>query len=118
MNNKQVILVLMIFLFLTYLLHMLTSLLLGHTDSTSTTSSSLSMLTSHTESPVMTQTTMSLHLPQTLQIVTEFLLKSIGGDLAKRTTRNVTGFTTTMVVLLSCSNYIQISGGKIFQLQK
>lgn len=49
----------------------LSSLLLGHTNSTTLATSSLSMLTTDTESPVVTETTVTADLLQTLKIITE-----------------------------------------------
>ena len=75
-------------------------LLLGYTNSTSTTTSCLGMLTTHTQAinnerlvkefsqflykyipPVVTQTSMGTNLLKTLQIFTELVLKHVGCHL-------------------------------------
>ena len=60
----------------------LSSLLLGHTNSTTLATSSLSMLTTDTESPVVTETTVTADLLQTLKIITK-LGFDIGGEELK-----------------------------------
>ena len=60
----------------------LTTLLLGHTDSPATSSSGLGVLATDTESPVVTETTVSTDLLQALQIITELGVDTVGEDLA------------------------------------
>ena len=60
----------------------LSSLLLGHTDSTTSTTGCLRVLSTNTESPVVTKTTMSADLLQAFQIVTELGVNTVGKNLA------------------------------------
>ncbi len=53
-------------------------LLLWDTDSSSTSASGLGMLTSDTDTPVMSETTMGADLLKTFQVLTEFVVKSVG----------------------------------------
>lgn len=55
--------------------------LLGDTDGATTTTSRLGVLTTDTEAPVVTQTTVRDDLLQTLQIITQFRLQIGGGEL-------------------------------------
>ena len=55
--------------------------LLGHTDSFSLVTGGLGVLTSHTETPVVTQTTMGANLLQTLQVLTELVVQDVGHHL-------------------------------------
>ena len=52
-------------------------LALADTNSTSSTTSSLGMLTTHTESVVVTDTTMAAHLLQTLEIFTKLVIQVV-----------------------------------------
>merc|ERR1712099_64375 len=60
-------------------------LLLGNTNSASTATSGLGMLTTDTEEPVMTETTVSTDLLETLQILTELGIETVGDRLTKGT---------------------------------
>ena len=55
--------------------------LLRHTDGTSTTTSSLGVLTTDTETPVVTETTMSTDLLQAFQIFTHLGVNTVGDSL-------------------------------------
>jgi hypothetical protein len=66
------------------------TLLLRHTDGPAATSSGLGVLSTHTEAPVVTQTTMRADLLQSLQIVTEFRVDAVGEDLRVFAVDNVT----------------------------
>lgn len=55
------------------------TLLLGHTDGSAAAASGLGVLTTDTETPVVTETTMSADLLQALEIVTE-----LGGDTVSK----------------------------------
>lgn len=57
------------------------SLLLGHTDGTTATAGGLGVLTTDTETPVVTETAVSADLLETLQIVTELAVDAVGEDL-------------------------------------
>jgi len=61
----------------------LTLLLLRYTDCASTTTSSFGMLTTDTESPVVTQTTVSADLLQSLEILTQFVFQHVGRNLGE-----------------------------------
>lgn len=54
-------------------------LLLGYTDSATTTTGSLGVLTTDTETPVVTETAVRADLLQAFQIVTQFRIQ-IGGS--------------------------------------
>jgi hypothetical protein len=58
------------------------TLLLGHTDGTTAAASGLGVLSAHAQAPVVSQTTVSADLLQTLQIVTELAVNAVGEDLA------------------------------------
>merc|ERR1719150_1846053 len=60
-------------------------LLLGNADGASTSTSGLCMLTTDTEKPVMTKTTMSTDLLQSLQIFTELSIETVGNALSECT---------------------------------
>lgn len=60
----------------------LTTLLLRDTDSPSTSSSSLGVLATDTESPVVTETTVGTDLLQALEILTELRVDAVGENLA------------------------------------
>ena len=57
-------------------------LLLRYTNGATATASGLGMLTSSTETPVVTKTTMSTDLLQTLQIFTELVVQKVSHNLA------------------------------------
>ena len=57
------------------------TLLLGDTDGSAATSGGLGVLTTDTEAPVVTETTMSADLLQALKIVTELRGDTVGEDL-------------------------------------
>lgn len=57
------------------------TLLLADTDSATSSASSLGMLTTDTETPVVSQTTVSSDLLQALQIFTQLALHTVGQDL-------------------------------------
>jgi len=56
-------------------------LLLGHTDSSSTSPSGLGVLTPDSETPVVSQTSVRPNLLQSLQVFTELRLQVVGDDL-------------------------------------
>ena len=56
-------------------------LLLGHTDGLTTATSGLGVLSTNTDTPVMTKTTMGSDLLQTFQIFTHFVVQEIGHNL-------------------------------------
>lgn len=58
------------------------TLLLGHTNSPATTTSSLGVLTTDAEAPVVAKTTVSTDLLQALEIVTELRGNTVGENLA------------------------------------
>jgi hypothetical protein len=58
-----------------------TTLLLGNTNSPTTSSSRLRVLSTNAEAPVVTETTMSTDLLQTLEIVTELGVDTVGENL-------------------------------------
>jgi hypothetical protein len=60
----------------------LTTLLLRDTDSPSSSSSGLGVLATDTESPVVTETTVSADLLQAFQIITELGIDTVGENLA------------------------------------
>lgn len=59
----------------------LTTLLLGHTDGPAATAGRLGVLTTHTETPVVTKTAVSPDLLQALQVITELRVDTVGEDL-------------------------------------
>jgi hypothetical protein len=67
----------------------LTTLLLGDTDGTAATTGGLGVLTTHTETPVVTETTVSADLLETLQVLTELGVNTVGEDLAVLAVDNV-----------------------------
>ena len=64
--------------------------LLGHTDSFSLVTGGLGVLTSHTETPVVTQATMGADLLQTLQVLTELVVQDVGHHLGGLAVLDVT----------------------------
>ena len=56
-------------------------LLLGHTDGLTTATGGLGVLSTNTDTPVMTKTTMGSDLLQTFQIFTHFVVQEIGHNL-------------------------------------
>ena len=52
------------------------SLLLGHTDGTTTAARCLGVLSTHTETPVVSETTVGTDLLQALEILTELAVNS------------------------------------------
>ena len=59
----------------------LSTLLLGHTDSTTAAASCLRVLSTNTETPVVTKTTMSSDLLQALKIITKLGVDTVGQNL-------------------------------------
>ena len=59
----------------------LTTLLLGDTDGPAAATSRLGVLTTDTETPIMTQTTVSANLLQALKVLTELGVDTVGKDL-------------------------------------
>lgn len=57
------------------------SLLLGHTDGTATATGGLGVLATHTEAPVVSQTTVGSDLLKALQVVTELAVDAVGKNL-------------------------------------
>lgn len=62
-------------------MHKALTLLLRHTDRPSPTARSLGMLTSDPQTPIMPQTSMGPDLLQSLQILTQFAIDTVGKDL-------------------------------------
>lgn len=58
------------------------SLLLGDTNGSAAATSGLGVLTTDTETPVVTETTVSTDLLQALEILTELAVNVVGQDLA------------------------------------
>ena len=56
-------------------------LLLGHTDSSSTTTSGLGVLATHSQAPVVTETTVGTDLLQALQVLTQLRVQGGRGQL-------------------------------------
>lgn len=67
----------------------LTTLLLGHTDGPAATTSRLGVLTAHTETPVVTETTVSTDLLQALKVITELRVDTVGENLRVLAVDNV-----------------------------
>lgn len=67
----------------------LTTLLLGDTDSPAATASGLGVLTTDTQAPVVSETTVSADLLEALEIVTELGVDTVGKDLGVLTVDNV-----------------------------
>ena len=64
-------------------------LLLGDTDGAAAATGGLGVLTTDTEAPVMTETTMSADLLETLKIVTELGVDVVGQDLVILTVNDI-----------------------------
>ena len=67
-------------------------LLLGHTDGPSPPSSGLGVLSTHSDTPVVTETPVGADLLQTLQVLTELVVEEIShhlAGLAWKETKNV-----------------------------
>merc|ERR1712168_1398999 len=58
-------------------------LLLGNTNGAATATSGLGMLTTDTEEPVVTETTVSTDLLETLEIFTELGIQTVGDGLSE-----------------------------------
>ncbi len=67
----------------------LTTLPLGDTDSPAAAAGSLGVLTTHTESPVVTETTVSADLLEALEILTELGVNTVGENLRVLAVDNV-----------------------------
>ena len=65
-------------------------LLLGHTHGFSLVSSGLGVLTSHTETPVVTEPTVGPDLLESLKILTQLVVEDVGHDLGGLTVLDVT----------------------------
>lgn len=61
----------------------LTSLLLGHSNSSSSSSSCLGMLSSYSKTPVMSQSSVCFDLLESLKILSKLVVKSIRSNLRK-----------------------------------
>ena len=57
------------------------SLLLGNADSSTATTCGFGVLTSDTNTPVMSQTSVGADLLETLQILSELVVQGVGSDL-------------------------------------
>lgn len=57
------------------------ALLLADTDGTATATGSLGVLTAHTQTPVVTQTTVGADTLETLEILTDLAVEGVGDDL-------------------------------------
>jgi len=73
-----------------FLLLDLTTLLLGHTNSPASSSSCLRVLSSDTETPVVTETAMSADLLQAFEIVTKLGVDTVGKNLRIFAIHNIT----------------------------
>ena len=98
----------------------LTTLLLGNTNGTATTTGGLGVLTTHTEAPVVTETTVSTDLLETLQILTELGVDTVGQDLRVLAVDNVAlsveepgGDLVLGRVLDDGDNSLQLFGGEL-----
>ena len=60
---------------------MLLTLLLGHTDGFTAATSRLGVLTAHTQTPVVTETTVVADLLKTLKILAHLVVETVGQDL-------------------------------------
>ena len=67
----------------------LTTLLLGDTDGAATATGSLGVLSTDTETPVVTETTVGANLLEALEIVTELGVDAVGEDLVVLAVNNV-----------------------------
>lgn len=65
------------------------ALLLRHTNGSTPPPSSLRMLTSNTQSPIMAQPTMSANLLQPLKILTQFAFHAVGQNLRVLAIHNI-----------------------------
>ena len=65
-------------------------LLLGHTHSFSLVSGGLGVLTSHTETPVVTEPTVGPDLLESLKILTQLVVEDVGHDLGGLAVLDVT----------------------------
>ena len=65
-------------------------LLLGHTHGFSLVSSGLGVLTSHTETPVVTEPTVGPDLLESLKILTQLVVEDVGHDLGGLAVLDVT----------------------------
>ena len=65
-------------------------LLLGHTHGFSLVSGGLGVLTSHTETPVVTEPTVGPDLLESLKILTQLVVEDVGHDLGGLTVLDVT----------------------------
>lgn len=70
-------------------LRLTTTLLLGDTDGSATATSGLGVLTTDTEAPVVSETTVSADLLEALEIVTELGVDTVGEDLGVLAVDNV-----------------------------
>jgi hypothetical protein len=68
----------------------LTTLLLGHTDGPAAAAGRLGVLATHTEAPVVTETTVGADLLQALKVITELGVDTVGEDLRVLAIDNVT----------------------------
>lgn len=68
----------------------LTTLLLGHTDGPAATTGGLGVLSTDTEAPVVTETTVGADLLQALEIITELGVDTVGQNLVVLAVDNVT----------------------------
>jgi hypothetical protein len=67
----------------------LTTLLLGNTNSPTTASRRLGVLSTDTKAPVVTETTMSTDLLQALEIITKLGIDTVGENLGVFTINNI-----------------------------
>lgn len=66
-----------------------TALLLGDTDGAATATSGLGVLTTDTEAPVVSETTVGTDLLEALEVVTELGVDTVGEDLGVLAVDNV-----------------------------
>lgn len=89
----------------------LTTLLLGDTDSPTATASCLGVLTTDTQAPVVSETTVSANLLEALEIVTELGVDTVGEDLGVLTVDNV-----ALSVKEPCTPYKSVHANPFFHI--
>jgi hypothetical protein len=77
------------------------TLLLGHTDSSAPPSGCLGVLTPDTKTPIVSQSTMSPDLLQSLEIFTEFAVDTVGENLVVLAIDNI-----TLTIKKPCGNLV------------
>lgn len=90
----------------------LSTLLLGDTDSPTATTSGLGVLTTDTQAPVVSETTVSADLLQALEIITELGVDTVGENLGVLAVDNV-----ALSVKEPCTTFMSAYLFKSFQLK-